>query len=103
MKVLKSILLVIAGLFTTVLLHAQEIKTSVLKREEIKLPPAPAAPAPTPVTEFIPMNGIAPTASVETNTETPSPYTKDKNNKPAKTVNTITAENPVELTMEPKH
>ena len=102
MKVLKSILLVIAGLFTSVVLHAQEIKTLELKRQEMKLPPAPAAPVEIPVTAFIPMNGVAPKASPHLETETPSPYTKDKNDKPSKPVSTIIEEKPLELTLETK-
>ncbi len=101
MKIAKSISLFIVGLHATVLLHAQEIKTVLLKQEEIKLPPAPESAAPTPVTEFKPMNGVVPKASPVLEKETPSPYNKDKNTKPSKTVSTITAEKPVELTKEP--
>ena len=78
MKLVKTLFLIVVGFNVTVSLHAQNIKTELIKQEEIKPPPPPSAPAPNPVYEFKPMNGVAPVTSPAT-TETPSPFTKDKN------------------------
>lgn len=91
MKIIKSLLLVSVGLSATVLLHAQELKTEVLKQREIKAPPASTeSNKPSPAPQLKPMNGIAPAAAPVAVAETPSPFKKDKDqqqvNKPQKTI-----------------
>ncbi|MEP7238510.1 MAG: hypothetical protein ABI685_11615 [Ferruginibacter sp.] len=60
MKIIKSFLLVTVCLSATTLLHAQEVKTEVLKQTEVKAPPTDIANKPSPAPQLIPMNGIAP-------------------------------------------
>ena len=87
MKLIQSFFLISICLGTTNLLHAQEIKASLTKPAETKVPPVVVTASPQP--DFIPQPGsvVTPTqpASAAGNTA-PSPFNKDEagkvNNKP---------------------
>ena len=80
MKIIKSLLLVSVGLSANVLLHAQELKTEVLKQSEIKAPPASTETnKPSPPPQFKPMNGVVPKEAAVAVSDNPSPLKKDEN------------------------
>jgi hypothetical protein len=79
MKIIKSLLLVSVGLSATLLLHAQELKTEVLKQHEIKAPPASTeSNKPSPLPQLKPMDGVVP-KEAPVAAQTPSPLKKDEN------------------------
>ena len=80
MKIIKSLLIGTVVLCATTLLHAQEIKTEMLKPTAIKLPPAATItniPSPAPV--LMPMNGVAPKEAPVAALQVPSPLKKEEN------------------------
>lgn len=93
MKIIKSFLLVTFGLCATSLLHAQEVKTEILKETEIKAPPDNIAPIkPSPALVFKPMNGVAPNEAPAAALQTPSPLKKDEHESQVGPINNLTAE-----------
>jgi len=83
MKILRSFLLVTICVSTTAVLQAQEVKTEILKSTEVKASPAATAGNnPSPAPQLKPMNGVSATATAPVAAaQTPSPFTKDKDNK----------------------
>lgn len=93
MKIIKTFLLVNVCLCATTLLHAQEVKTEVLKQTEIKPPPAATITnVPSPAPELKPMNGVAPKEAPVAATEAPSPFKKEENKNQVGPTNNLTAE-----------
>ncbi len=93
MKIIKPFLLVTVGLCATSLLHAQEIKTEILKPTEIKAPPATTITnMPSPAPMLMPMNGVAPKEAAVVTSPTPSPLNKDENKKQVGPINNLTSE-----------
>ncbi len=83
MKIIKSFLLVALALSAPTWLHAQEMKTQVIdKTTAEKAPPVQqVSNIPSPQPQFKPMNGMAAKETPVSKAETPSPYTKDKDQK----------------------
>jgi hypothetical protein len=83
MKIIKSFLLVAVALTAPTWLHAQEMKTQVIdKTTEQKAPPVQqVSNIPSPEPQFKPMNGMAAKETPVSAAETPSPYTKDRDQK----------------------
>ena len=80
MKIIKSLLLGTVALCAPTLLHAQEIKTEILKPTAIKLPPASdISNKPSPAPQLNLMNGVAPKEAPVAATQAPSPLKKDEN------------------------
>ena len=93
MKIIKTLLLGTVALFATALLHAQEIKTEMLKPTAIKLPPASdISNKPSPAPQLKPMNGVAPIEATVTALQAPSPFNKDENKNQVEPINNLTAE-----------
>lgn len=92
MKKIKTLLLFLVALHANALLHAQETKTEMLKREKATLPKPPARTETFTGSEFIPMNGITPKTQSALTTETPSPFTKEQLPKPAGPAENVPAE-----------
>jgi hypothetical protein len=82
MKIIKSFLLLTVCLSATTWLRAQEVKTEVLMKTEVKAPPmAVKNNTPSPAPELIPMNGVIAKEALVAAAETPSPFKKDENKK----------------------
>jgi hypothetical protein len=100
MKIIKSFLLMVIGLCTSALLHAQEVTTQVQKHTEVIPPPASAASnAASPAPVFKPQPAVAATApAAAAVAETPSAFKKKEaaktSDKPKLTLAPTTA-NPI--------
>ena len=80
MKIIKTLLVGTVALCATALLHAQEIKTEILKPTAIKLPPASTiSNNPSPAPQLIPINGVAPKEAPAIASQAASPFKKDEN------------------------
>lgn len=85
MKIIKSLFLITVGICTTTLLHAQEVKTLVVNKTEVKMPPqVTPTNAPSPMPEFKAQPQVAAVAkeAPAVAAETPSPLKKDRDSKP---------------------